>query len=78
MCKNANVYYHLMISPISFAFANDAICADGSDPIERIQISGVRGSDSSHVVSKLRICPSPYSAPRESAKIERFKFLYAI
>lgn len=55
--------------PISLDFASDAICADGSDPIDNMHISGVRGSDSAHVVSKLRIHPSPYSEPRESIRI---------
>lgn len=56
-------YVHV---PISFALARAAICAEGSEPMDRMQISGVRGSDSSHVVSRLRMQPSPYSGPRES------------
>jgi hypothetical protein len=38
----------------------------GSEPIDRRQMSGVRGSDSSHVFSKSRITPSAYFSPTES------------
>lgn len=38
----------------------------GSEPIDRRQMSGVRGSDSSHVFSKSRITPSAYLSPMES------------
>lgn len=51
---------------ISFPFARAPICPEGSEPIDNIQMRGVRGSDSSQVVSKFNICPSPYSGPSES------------
>ena len=35
----------------------------GSEPIDRKQIRGVRGSDSSHIFSKSRITPSVYFSP---------------
>ena len=38
----------------------------GSEPIDRRQMSGVRGSDSSHVLSKSRITASAYFCPMES------------
>lgn len=47
-------------------FAKLAICVVGSDPIDRMQTSGVLASDSSHVASRSRICISPYSGPRDS------------
>lgn len=46
--------------------AKAAICDVGSDPIDKIQTSGVRGSDSDHVASKSNICISLYSGPRDS------------
>lgn len=49
-------------------FARFAICDVGSEPIDRMQTSGVRGSDSAHVASKSKICISPYSGPRDSEK----------
>lgn len=48
------------------AFAKAVICGDGSEPIDKIQIRGPLGSDSSKVASKSRIHASPYSGPRES------------
>lgn len=36
--------------------------------MERIQIRGVRGSDSVQVASKSRMQGSPYSGPKESIK----------
>lgn len=38
----------------------------GSEPMDRKQMSGVRGSDSSHVFSRSRITPSAYFSPIES------------
>lgn len=46
--------------------AKVAICDVGSDPMDKIQTSGVRGSDSDHVASKSNICISLYSGPRDS------------
>lgn len=51
---------------MSLAFASAAICGEGSDPIERMQIKGVLGSDSPQVASKSKIQGSPYSGPKES------------
>lgn len=60
----------MVVLRISLDFARDAICPEGSDPMERMQMRGVRGSDSSQVASRLRIEPSPYSGPRESILLE--------
>lgn len=46
--------------------ASVAICDVGSEPIESMQTSGVRGSDSDHVASKSKINISLYSGPSES------------
>ena len=51
---------------MSCDLASEVICGDGSDPIERIHIKGVLGSDSSQVASKSKILASPYSSPREA------------
>lgn len=48
----------------------------GSEPIDRRQMSGVRGSDSSHVFSKSRITPSAYFSPMESMMYLRAFLLY--
>lgn len=62
---------------MSLLFANDDICGDGSEPIDRMQMSGVLGSDSFHVDSKSRIEASPYSGPKES-KYEGFLYKSAV
>lgn len=46
--------------------ASVAICDVGSEPIERIHTSGVRGSDSDQVASKSKINISLYSGPSDS------------
>ncbi|PSN54218.1 hypothetical protein C0J52_03546 [Blattella germanica] len=45
---------------------------EGSDPIDRMQMSGVRGSDSTHVASRSRMTASPYSGPNDSVKRGQF------
>lgn len=51
---------------MSFDFAKLVICGDGSEPMDKIQINGVVGSDSVHVASKSKMHASPYTGPRES------------
>lgn len=51
---------------MSFDFAKLVICGDGSEPMDKIQINGVVGSDSVHVASKSKMHASPYTDPRES------------
>lgn len=46
--------------------ASVAICDVGSEPIERMHTSGVRGSDSDQVASKSKINISLYSGPSDS------------
>jgi len=53
---------------ISFCLASAVTCGEGSEPIDRIQTRGVRGSDSAHVASRSRIMASPYSGPSDSVK----------
>lgn len=53
---------------MSLALANAAICGDGSEPMDRIQIRGVLGSDSFQVTSRSKMRGSPYSGPKESKK----------
>lgn len=55
-------------SRIFLFFARFAICDVGSEPIDSMQTSGVRGSDSAQVASKSKICISPYSGPRDSVR----------
>lgn len=66
MVINLQILMHLF-------FAKLAICVVGSDPIERMQTSGVLASDSDQVASKSRICISPYSGPSDS-KQSKCKF----
>lgn len=47
-------------------FDNVAICVVGSEPMDRMHTSGVRGSDSDQVASKSKINISLYSGPSES------------
>lgn len=47
-------------------FASVAIWVVGSDPIDNMHTSGVRGSDSDHVTSKSKINISLYSGPSDS------------
>lgn len=54
---------------MSLDFAKAAIWGDGSDPMDKMQISGVLGSDSFQVTSKSRIHGSPYWGPKESESI---------
>jgi hypothetical protein len=51
---------------MSFAFARAEICGEGSEPMDRMQISGVLASDSPHVASRSKMQGSPYSLPNES------------
>lgn len=60
--------------PTSFDFAKLVICGDGSEPIERMHIKGVQGSDSLQVASRSSIRASPYSGPKESKK--SFSFIF--
>lgn len=46
--------------------ASVAICDVGSEPIDKMHTSGVRGSDSDHVTSKSKISISLYSGPSDS------------
>jgi len=48
--------------------AKAVICGEGSEPMDKIQTSGVCGSDSSQVFSKSKMHASPYSGPRESVR----------
>lgn len=63
-CAPCN-FYNLYVRMFLF-LAKVAICDVGSDPMDKIQTSGVRGSDSDHVASKSNICISLYSGPRDS------------
>lgn len=53
---------------MSLDLARAVICGDGSEPIDKMQTSGVCGSDSSQVFSKSKIHASPYSGPKESVR----------
>lgn len=53
--------------PIPLRFARFSMAPVGSEPMERKQMSGVWGSLSSHVASKLRMTPSAYLSPMVSA-----------
>lgn len=46
-----------------------AICDVGSEPIDKMHTSGVRGSDSDQVASKSKINISLYSGPSDSIVI---------
>jgi len=53
---------------MSLDLARAVICGDGSEPMDKIQTSGVCGSDSSQVFSKSKMHASPYSGPKESVR----------
>jgi hypothetical protein len=57
-----------MNSRMFFTFARAMIEFVGSEPVDKIQTKGVRGSDSAHVNSKSKMCVSLYSGPSDSGK----------
>lgn len=64
---NLTIQQQTCYVPIPLRFARFSMAPVGSEPMERKQMSGVLGSLSSHVASKLRMTPSAYLSPMVSA-----------